>query len=154
MVIMAFLALFGAILMLVATALAVYFVTEYARGRAAMGWPTAAGTVTGPRIDETRELRGGFTYTPVILYRYAVDGLDYNGNRVAFGKTRGPHSAAEKVLQSYPVGSAIEVHYNLGRPQESVLQSGPNASYLVGNLVGASLLFGLGCFILWQAWSH
>ena len=139
--------------MLSAVGIAAYALMQSARGRAAAGWPTAAGTVTSTRIDEKSALKGGFFYTPVILYRYTVAGMDYHGDRIAFGDMSGSHLEAEKMLQSYPVGSAIHVHYNPGRPEESVLQTGPD-KYLVGTIIGACIFFGAGCLMLLIGWSR
>jgi hypothetical protein len=149
-------AVFGC-LSLFSAGLGIWRAGEYVRGRAAARWPTTTGTVTATRIEETKTYRGGFRYTPVVRYRYAVAGAEYDGNRLAFGDDAGDgsHSGAERVLQSYPVCTAVLVHYNSGRPGESVLQMGPDAWWLfdpVGWAVGFLLLAGYWFYLCYQLW--
>jgi hypothetical protein len=118
----------------------------YLRGRTAANWPTAAGVVTGTRIEESASGRGGFVYKPVVLYRYEVSGVEYQGSRIRFQEERtvSSHSAAEKLLQSYAVSSPVRVRYNPRKPQESVLEPGSSVIWFLFGLVVAFLLIALG----------
>jgi hypothetical protein len=99
-------------------------VRDYLRIRAAAHWPTTDGVVTATHMAELQARRGLDEYRPVVLYRYKVGEIEYEGTRLAFGdEVFHSRSPSEKVLRSYPVGSAIRVRYAPERPGNSVLRA-------------------------------
>ena len=81
-------------------------------------------------------------YRPVLLYEYEVAGKRFRGSRIAQspGLNRGVPEFAEKVVDRYPVGSAVAVRYNPRRPDESVLEPRVPGSWIFGAAIGVALL--------------
>ncbi len=114
-----------------------------ARARASTGWPTAPGTVVASSV-ERRESRGSnginVTYHAGIHYEFQVDGATFNGDRVAYGDygSSSP-SHARGIVNRYPKGRAVTVHYKPGSPEECLLEPGVKGQTLV--LPGIGLIF-------------
>jgi Protein of unknown function (DUF3592) len=120
-------------------------VREYLRGRTSAAWPTTAGVITATHIKEARRgLR--VRYTPVVHYRYEVGGVGHETDRLALDQDLGGASpaAAAELLKPYQVGSAVQVHYDPGRPDYSVLRVGASARWLLGALALAVFFILLG----------
>lgn len=118
---------------------AIYF-RNLARVRASGGWPAVQGKVTGSWIheDATTEEDGTISrrYAPKVSYRYAVMGVEYQGDRITFGPvTAGSRSNAEKVLARYPKGGATLVYYNPEKPTDAVLERSLSKGLLVSGAV-------------------
>ena len=117
-----------------------------AKARASTGWPTAPGTVVASSVErrEHSGSKGGksVTYEAAVLYEFPVDGATYNGNRVAYGDY-GSSSAshARGIVNRYPKGSAVTVHYRPGSPEECLLEPGVKGQTLVLPGIGLVFLF-------------
>jgi hypothetical protein len=114
-------------------------------------WPVAEGTVLSAKVDEHRESVSRGTggprdrmtlYRPVLVYEYEVAGKCFRGSRITQspGLDRGVPEFAQKVIDRYPVGSAVAVRYNPRRPDESVLEARVPNSWMFGAAVGVALL--------------
>ena len=100
-------------------------------------WPTVAGQIASSGIHEFHELeqnehssRWQTLYRPEVTYNYELAGIRYTGDKVNMGGTvsASTDALARRVAAKYPVGAAVEVHYNPGNPAESVLE--PRATVL------------------------
>jgi len=97
------------------------------RGRASTDWPAVEGTITSSAVR--RQQGGGrhssSTYHAQVVYEYTVDGVAYNGDRVGYGDygSSSP-SHARGIVNRYPKGKAVTVHYMPGDPEECVLEPG------------------------------
>jgi len=114
-------------------------------------WPVAGGRVLSAKVEEYRESVSRGTggphdrmtlYRPVLLYEYEVAGQRFRGSRITQspGLDRGVPEFAQKVIDRYPVGSAVAVRYNPRRPDESVLEARVPNSWMFGAAVGVALL--------------
>ena len=114
-------------------------------------WPVAEGRVLSAKVEEYRESVSRGTggprdrmtlYRPVLMYEYNVAGKRFRGSRIAQspGLHRGVPEFAQKVIDCYPAGSTVAVHYNPRRPDESVLQPRVPGSWMFGAAVGVALL--------------
>ena len=114
-------------------------------------WPVAQGRVLSAKVEKYRESVSRGTggprdrmtlYRPVLLYEYEVAGKRFRGSRIAQspGLDRGVPEFAEKVVDRYPVGSAVAVRYNPKRPDESVLEPRVPGSWIFGAAIGVALL--------------
>ncbi|MGA9751572.1 MAG: DUF3592 domain-containing protein [Acidobacteriota bacterium] len=114
-----------------------------AKARASTGWPTAPGTVVASSV-ERRESRGNkgtnVTYHAGVHYEFQVDGATFSGDRVAYGDY-GSSSAshARGIVNRYPKGRGVTVHYKPGSPEESLLEPGLKGQTFV--LPGIGLIF-------------
>ena len=114
-------------------------------------WPVAEGRVLSAKVEKYRESVSRGTggprdrmtlYRPVLMYEYNVAGKRFRGSRIAQspGLDRGVPEFAQKVVDRYPGGRAVAVHYNPRRPDESVLQPRVPGSWMFGAAVGVALL--------------
>ena len=102
-------------------------------GNASGSWPTTQGVVTRSRVYSNTERvrvngrRGMQTETRakstlVFAYRYAVNGRQYDGQKISY-EARGV-SRHEVLAAPYSVGERVVVRYDPRRPSRSVLQPG------------------------------
>lgn len=118
---------------------AIYF-RNLARVHASGRWPAVQGKVAESWIEEdaTTEEDGTVSrrYAPKVSYRYAVMGVEYQGDRIAFGPaTNSSRSNAEKVVARYPKGDAALVYYNPEKPADAVLERSLSKGLLVSGAV-------------------
>jgi hypothetical protein len=115
-------------------------------------WPVAKGRVLSAKVEEYRALAGagdfGSTrtrmtlYRPKVVYEYEAAGQRFKGDRIAQspGFNRGVPIFAEKTVQRYPSGSAVDVHFNPKRPSESVLEPRVPAGWIAVLVIAVALL--------------
>jgi len=95
----------------------------------AQGWPTAQGEITSSSVETKETIRVGkpstARYELNITYRYTVGGNAYSSDRLTFGSiNKNSESYANQQLADYPIGTAVEVHYNPEDPREAALKVG------------------------------
>ena len=99
-------------------------------GSASLQWPTAVGVVEQASLDRGWTHGGERTYSPHIVYRYAVMGREYSSDQITVGSSGTPRPGetgrqlAESILAQYPVGASIPVYYDPGAPARAVLEPG------------------------------
>ncbi|MBW6467156.1 MAG: DUF3592 domain-containing protein [Brevefilum sp.] len=93
------------------------------------------------------------TFLPRVSYTYAVEGQEFHGEQIGFGKFE--FSAAKKanaIVENHPVGENVQVFYNPLDPQEAVLERTiyRSSSYLVsGVILILVMLVMIGMLIFW-----
>jgi hypothetical protein len=96
--------------------------------RARRTWPVTRGTITDTAIRQNVSVSDdeeSVTFVPVVEYRYQVGTAAYASSGIGFGEVGyGAIGSAEKVLAQYPIGSAVDVHYNPAKPGETFLKPG------------------------------
>jgi hypothetical protein len=114
-------------------------------------WPVAQGRVLSAKVEEYRTSASRGTggardrmtlYRAALVYEYEVAGKRFRGTRVARspGLDRGVPEFAAKVVERYPIASAVGVLYNPKRPDESVLEPRVPTSWLFGAAIGVGLV--------------
>lgn len=104
--------------------------------------------LTNGEIIESKIIHGHKpNYRFKILYKYEVDGVNYTNSRVGFG-FKGSNSKANitEILNKYPVGASVQVHFDTRRPKFSVLEPERNSRndfYIVLFLCVAGILFSI-----------
>ncbi len=108
-------------------------------------WPVVEGIVTRSEITGERAI------SPTIEYSYAVNGTTYRTqthvHAPMFGGKRKKLDVAETLVEKYPVGRKLNVHYNPGQPSRSTLTPGPTWDMYTKPAFGL-VLFGAGLFVL------
>jgi hypothetical protein len=80
---------------------------------------------TGFRKASGRVTQSGFEADNVkIVYRYRVDGKEYQGERYRYGQVAGDDGSAQRIIGAFPVGRVIDVYYAASDPSDSVLKVG------------------------------
>jgi hypothetical protein len=93
------------------------------------GWPVAAGEVRSSSVEYDTAADGAGTYRAEVLYAYSVDGVDQLANRVAFGDFGSSDPGrAQRIVNSYPAGAEVTVHYDPDDPARAVLEPGVHGS--------------------------
>jgi hypothetical protein len=105
-------------------ALIVIVLVKVAESRRASAWPQAGGRILRSGI-ETRhhdtDEGTSVSQVPAIEYEFSVGGVRYVGIRVGIGEREdGTELAA--MLQRYPVGATVMVHYDPKDPKNCVLE--------------------------------
>ncbi len=97
------------------------------KAKKAESWQTVSGQITASTITENRHRDSdGHTqinYQPLVQYTYEIDGLTYNGGRIAFGANSFDYNTAQGMAAKYPVGASVTVHYDPAQPGEAVLET-------------------------------
>ncbi|MEJ6404198.1 DUF3592 domain-containing protein [Yoonia sp. 2307UL14-13] len=126
------------------------------KARASKTWPVTTGQIT---YAATESGGSGTNYkqTPVVKYRYDVEGQDYRAERIAFGPT--PSEGGSKPVFTTDrrdrimrfaqrnAGEAVDVYYNPRSPDEAVLLPG-GGLFLLIYLFAVALCAGMS-FICW-----
>ena len=98
------------------------------KNKTAASWPTVAGTIISAElesyIDYDDDGDATTMYRPLIIYQYEVEGERYTNNRVKVQKfaATSMQRVSRKKLEKYPVGGAVDVHYNPDNPQDALLE--------------------------------
>jgi Protein of unknown function (DUF3592) len=122
------------------------------RSAQAAAWPTTAATDWRLQADEraSQDRRGQSNiYEVKIQYSYAVEGVNYEGTRLAFGyagsNRPAPHGDIHRKLEA---AKGIDVRYNPKDPSESCLSFGLHRSVQFMLCFGASILIFAVAFTL------
>jgi Protein of unknown function (DUF3592) len=117
------------------------------RAHASNDWPTVMGKVVSSSVDSSRSKDHGTTYHAEVLYEFTVRGTHYSSNDIAVGGYSSSNPArARRLVNQYPAGDKVIVHYSPSDPETSLLEPGiaSSAFFLPG--VGA-FFFAIG---LWM----
>jgi len=95
-------------------------------------------------------------YTPILTYRYEVEGREYEGTGTGYGTDQSQEVALENARARYPLGRELEAFYNPEDPAESVLHRGVVIDMLpvCVCLGGLSLPLLPGCLMGLQRFVH
>ena len=111
-------------------------------------WPTAHGKVLTCGVIRQRGPKGTSTYSSTIVYEYTVNGVRHQGHVIKFGSMdMAAESAAQKILDPYPVGTAVTVHYRPDNPKLATLGTSPAGAQYRLKLLKWTLLIGLGIYV-------
>ena len=119
----------------------------YHMGKASEAWPAVQGSVIHSKVASSHDSKGT-KYSADVQYAYRVDGKEYKSNKIdatAGTSSSSDSSGAYETVNQYPVGQTVNVHYNLSKPYQSVLNPGVATS--------TWWLFGAGgLFMFMGAW--
>lgn len=90
-------------------------------------WSATSGQVTESYVRESqsRDSEGYITtsYYSEVRYLYQVMGVEYNGDKVAFGgSVGGSRKQANERIAQYPVGKTVTVYYDPNNHEDAVLE--------------------------------
>jgi hypothetical protein len=93
------------------------------------------------------------TFLPRVAYTYAVEGQDYQGDQIGFGKLEFSASRkAKAIMGNYTEGEKVSVFYNPLDPHEAVLERTifRASSYLISALIFILIMLVMfGMLIFW-----
>jgi hypothetical protein len=116
-----------------------------ATSSASSSWPSTEGVILTSEVIEERDrgvstrARRKYVYRVAVSYRYSVNGVAYEADRVSFASpTHAIEKMSERIAGKYPKGKTVQVHYNPDDPGDAVLEPGA-VTYLLGMLLGLTL---------------
>jgi hypothetical protein len=125
------------------------------KAQTSQSWPTVAARVLASEVrehvshehDSDNMPSTQYSYEPVVEYNYAVGAQTYISRRIAYGANSFGRGQAQKMVESYPVGSVVTAHYNPANPSEAVLETkaAGGALFLILGIVFMSLCAMSGC---------
>ena len=121
--------IFPLIFVIVGASVAFFGIRGLIRAKASVDWPATQGKVLESSVERHRssdsKRRSSTTYRAEILYEFSVEGTTFNGDRVAYGDYGSSNSShARRVVNRYPKGKSVTVHYMPGNPEECLLEPG------------------------------
>jgi hypothetical protein len=116
---------------------------EISNGFSRQKWPTTTAKVIQSKVSGNR------AFHPEISCIYRVKGKEYTFKTdlgtPGFGGKRSRRGTAEKIKNTYPVGSNVSVFYNPINPGEAVIRTGPYWTNYIQFALGITL-WGVGLF--------
>jgi hypothetical protein len=105
-------------------------------------WPTAPGKIVSSSVESKR------TYEAKVVYEYTVNGKVYSSGRLTMGNINtGDPGRARLIVDRYPPGKAVTVHYSPQDPSRCLLEPGLNGGlFLVPSIGAVFFLMGILCF--------
>jgi Protein of unknown function (DUF3592) len=95
-------------------------------------------------IESRISQRGIGKNIPIVIYKYMVDGLTYEGKTIRFGGMSGFKSTANEFCKKYTKGKIVKVSLDPNNPKRSVLEPGLFANiYVIVSLCAIILVLGL-----------
>jgi hypothetical protein len=107
-------------------------------------WPTTEGVIESAEMGRQSSNDGGDTYSANITYEYHVADVHYESARLAFGAMSASPEYAQGILNRYPVGKKVLVHYDPGHPELAVLETGIHG--------GTWIALGVGTVFVLASW--
>ncbi len=107
-------------------------------------WPMTDGIVRSSQIKPHSDNDGGTTYSAEVTYTYDVAGVNYDGDKVAIGEMSSSSEYARGIVDRYPTGRKVSVHYSPTNPAEAVLETGIHGgTWLCLGMGTGFVLFGV-----------
>jgi uncharacterized protein (TIGR03435 family) len=126
---------------LVVVGVGVWLLTKSLR---AEHWPVTDGIVQSAEMKSQTGNHGSTTYSAEVTYTYQVAGATYTAGKVAIGQMSSSVDYAQGILNRYPVGKKVSVHYSPDDPSDAVLETGIHGGMWICLGVGTAFtLFGI-----------
>ncbi len=107
----------------------VFWATAVYRQLMAINYPTVEGVVTASKVVVVPGHRRSTT-APKITYSYQVGNKKYAGDRFRYGQGSTSDGNARQIVDEFPIGRRVTVHYSPDDPSDSVLHTGIDGSDL------------------------
>lgn len=124
-------------------------VRDRRKGAASREWPRTTGRIVSSSVRTQKVPNPGKgspyinKFHPAIHYTYSVGNQPYQGSNYAIGYETQTLPQTNKIVERYPEGAEVQVHYNPQNPSEAVLDTGVSSGR--NNLIMGIILviFGL-----------
>jgi hypothetical protein len=110
-------------------------------------WPVTEGVIRSAEMERHSDSDGGDTYSASLSYDYQVADVSHTGTRWAFGAMSASSDYARRILNRYPVGKRVTVHYAPDDPSQAVLETGVHGGTWVCFGVGTVFVLVAGMFL-------
>ncbi len=103
------------------------------------GWVAVEGVVLESRLEVTEDAEGS-TVTPVVRYRYEVDGTTWISSRISLAQRSLTSDWGRELVERHPPGTRVEVLHDPDQPWEAALFAGVTPVAFVQPAVGVVLV--------------
>jgi hypothetical protein len=116
------------------------------QARATRDWPTVQGIVIHSTVEDRRGER-----KPHVEYTYGVEGASHTCHQISFDifDNPGGQGRIETILDRYPVGKQVTVHFDPDNPTTAILEPEVYSPFFMPLVFGVLFLLG-GLLVLWQ----
>jgi hypothetical protein len=122
----------GGVALLAALAALGFAVQQHRARETAAVWPATRGMVTEAALTDSRHQRfedasdlqlrpSEPPFTLSVRYRYTVQGREYTSDRLGVGSSAPARDSAQRLLDNYGKGNAVDVHYNPADPSDAMV---------------------------------
>ena len=109
----------------------------------ATNWPSVQASVISSQV--VHGCGRGSSYYPKVRYAYAVDGIGYENDTIAFGMEEcGSESEARTIADRYAAGKQVPIYINPSSPSDSAIVVGEP-----GGATEAALAYGSPILLFW-----
>ncbi|MGX1785532.1 DUF3592 domain-containing protein [Bosea sp. NPDC055332] len=126
--VMLFAALFGLMALL-------FFVGHRRYLARANAWPVTQGEIVSSVVEQRHSTENGKTrraYLPVVEFAYSVGGNRLHSRQVKLGlEVSGSESLAQGIVDRYPAGAPVEVHYDPQDPSNAALENPTETNWIL-----------------------
>lgn len=113
---------------------------DFVRQHQSADWPTTEGRVTFSAVSRISQPAQNPDYRADVGYAYQVDRRSLLGSRVRLVDTGVRSEAAQRaIVDRYPVGATVRVHYDPADPRTTVLEAGLGSSDVSRGLLALGL---------------
>ena len=99
------------------------------RQMVAESYPLTTGSITHSEVT-VHHGDDSTTFGVDVKYTFEVAGKKYEGNQYRYGQWSSSDNSARRIVDSLPVGTEVDVHYNPSDPSDAVLAVGIQSSDL------------------------
>jgi hypothetical protein len=92
--------------------------------RESMTWPSVDGTILNSTVEYDPDYGESPSYKTGILYSFMVNEHARMGRKVTFGDTSPNYCDVQTVVNRYPTGAVVKVHYRANDPDTCILEPG------------------------------
>lgn len=101
---------------------------------AARSWHVQDCKILRSEIQRHRSSKGSDTYSPLILYSYWLDDLEYRSDTYSFFEYSASWASAQRTIGRYRPGSTATCYVNPADRDDATLQRDPSLGWLIGFL--------------------
>lgn len=116
-------------------------------GTESRSWPTVPGEIVESRLKEDTD-PDSIRWSPQLSFRYEVGARSLTSSRIAASLFYEGREGAQAIVDRYPVGRQVEVHYDPAAPEVAVLETGTSPTASIFRFVAYSLFLPLPIVIL------
>lgn len=121
----------GIILLLVSTGSIAYGIREVLLAEESRNWPKVTGIIIRSEIEKYVKNESD-VYRVNLCYSYNANGKIYENSKICFMHfSSGFQFMADKLLKKYQLNTPVKVYCQPSNPQNSVLEPGFNAGFVI-----------------------
>lgn len=114
-------------------------------------WLSTQGVIVSSKVNRQVYVfdENDISYKTDIIYEYTIADSLYTSKRVYYGDfiEKGWARGVKKTVSKYEVGKSVNVFYDSGNPQSSVIEKGVHIT-VIGMLVTGWAFIAIGIFLL------